>query len=1501
MRLKFYLCFLLLLSASTLFGQTITYTDDFQLTPVTLTKDVALINGKVAYTGIGTDKLDHTWTYVLRWCSDYHNLGYGAWIIGGLEDLNSGDCFVGNPYFFNKRATMVPPGKDTGGWEKPGTDAPAAPGTGLLNLSGMGIYGAPTIASTTTKSQLASITVVLGGEVLLEGGETTTRGVVYNTSTNPTLTNSNATMGTGVGLFSQSVSGLIPTTTYFAKAYATNTYTNSLGASFTGTVYGNEISFVTETPVITATSTSTVSSSTFGTASASPGSFTVSGANMAAGILVSAPPGFEISLNSGGVYSPSITVGSSGTISNTTVYVRLTATTGAGTYSGNINLTSGYAVAKTSTIGSTTVSAYPIAIKANNISKNYGVLLATSTGSTEFTVSSGTLQNGNTISSISLTPGTGAAANANVNTYTGTLAPSSAVGANGFLTSNYNITYTGGDITVNPITLTYLATTASRTYGTANSIFSGAVTGFANGETLASATTGTLVFTTAAIATSNVGTYAINGTGLTANNGNYTFVQSSSNATKLSVTPATLTYIADQASRNYGSVNPIFTGLVTGFLNGENQGSATTGTLAFASTAIATSNVGDYAVNGTGLTANNGNYVFVQAAANSIKLTITPATLTYNATSGSRSYGSANPIFTGSVTGFVNGETLASATTGTLVFTTGATATSNVGTYAINGSGLTANNSNYVLVQAAGNATALSITPAILTYFATSASRSYGSTNPIFTGSVTGFANGENQASATTGTFAFTTAATATSNVGNYAINGSGLTANNGNYIFIQASVNSTALSIHPAILTYTANLKSRTYGSANPAFSGTLTGFVNGETQASATTGTLTFTTAATSMSNVGDYAITGAGLTANNGNYTFTQNIGNSTAFSITQAVLTYTANTASKTYGSVNPIFSGTLSGFVNGETQVSATTGTLTFTTTATATSNVGSYVINGSGLTANNGNYAFLQTGTNSSAFTINSATLIYVANTSSRAYGDANPVFSGTVTGFVNGETQATATTGTLIFTSTANSTSNVGNYAITGTGLSANNYTFSQAIGNSTALTVDKAVVTLTLNNLTPTYDGTAKPVTVTTNPAGLSGITITYDGSTTLPVLAGTYSVIAHLDHINYIAVDATGNLVIDKLAIAVSATAKSKTYGDVDPALIYTFSPALVTGDSFTGDISRAAGENIGNYTIGLGTLALNSNYSLTYTGANLSIGKQTIAVVAVAKSKTYGDIDPALTYTFTPALVAGDSFTGDISRALGESICNYVIGQGSLALSNNYILTYTGANLSIGKQTIAVVAVDKSKTYGDIDPALTYTFTPALVTGDSFTGDISRASGENIGNYAIGLGTLALNSNYSLTYTGANLSIGKQTIAVVAVAKNKTYGDIDPSLTYTFTPALVTGDSFTGDISRAAGENIGNYTIGLGTLALNSNYSLTYTGANLSIGKQTIAVVAVAKNKTYGDVDPSLTYTFTPVLVTGDSFTGDISRALGESIGNYPISQGSLALNNNYVLT
>src|SRR5579862_1083294 len=103
--------------------------------------------------------------------------------------------------------------------------------------------------------------------------------------------------------------------------------------------------------------------------------------------------------------------------------------------------------------------------------------------------------------------------------------------------------------------------------------------------------------------------------------------------TTANITPATLTYTATPASRAYGASNPAFTGTVTGFVGTDNQGNATTGILTFTSPATTSSPAGSYAINGSGLTANNNNYTFVQAAGNATALTVTKVdqTITFGA------------------------------------------------------------------------------------------------------------------------------------------------------------------------------------------------------------------------------------------------------------------------------------------------------------------------------------------------------------------------------------------------------------------------------------------------------------------------------------------------------------------------------------------------------------------------------------------------------------------------------------------------------------------------------------------------------------------------------------------------------------------------------------------------------------------------------------------------------------------------------------------------------
>jgi hypothetical protein len=212
------------------------------------------------------------------------------------------------------------------------------------------------------------------------------------------------------------------------------------------------------------------------------------------------------------------------------------------------------------------------------------------------------------------------------------------------------------------------------------------------------------------------GPYAINEGSLA--NSNYTIAYTGSN---LTITPASLTVAANAQSKLYGSVDPSLTYQVSGLQFTDTKGSVLSGALSRTTGETVAS--GPYAINEGSLAANS-NYTIAYTGSN---LTITPAVLTYVANSSVSAFGSSLPSYSGIVTGFVNGDTLTSATTGVLTWIARATQGSQPGTYSINGSGLTAVHNDYSFVQAAGNAAALLIEAAIAPPFITQLPVSAGS------------------------------------------------------------------------------------------------------------------------------------------------------------------------------------------------------------------------------------------------------------------------------------------------------------------------------------------------------------------------------------------------------------------------------------------------------------------------------------------------------------------------------------------------------------------------------------------------------------------------------------------------------------------------------------------------------------------------------------------------------------------------------------------------------
>src|SRR5262249_25123279 len=229
----------------------------------------------------------------------------------------------------------------------------------------------------------------------------------------------------------------------------------------------------------------------------------------------------------------------------------------------------------------------------------------------------------------------------------------------------------------------------------------------------------------------------------------------------------------------------------------------------------------------------------------------------------------------------------------------------------------------------------------------------------------------------------------------------------------------------------------------------------------------------------------------------------------------------------------------------------------------------------------------------------------------------------------------------------------------------------------------------------------------------------------------------------------------------------------------------------------------------------------NYTFNTTASTTAdITARALTVTADSQTEIYGSIDPTLTYQVTSgSLVGGDGFSGSLTRAPGEDVGSYALQQGTLTAGGNYDLTYVGANLAITPATLTVTANPQTKVYGQSDPALTYGVSGlqfADTAAGVLTGSLSRAVGEHVGSYAISQGTLAADSDYTITFTGSTLTITSYAFTYQIGNDSQTYSS--PANLATDLPATiatgVNGETLaisyasTGDTTTA---HVGSYAI------------------------------------------------------------------------------------------
>jgi len=433
------------------------------------------------------------------------------------------------------------------------------------------------------------------------------------------------------------------------------------------------------------------------------------------------------------------------------------------------------------------------------------------------------------------------------------------------------------------------------------------------------------------------------------------------------------------------------------------------------------------------------------------------------------------------------------------------------------------------------------------------------------------------------------------------------------------------------------------------------------------------------------------------------------------INKAILTATADDKLKEYGDVNPVFTYAYAGFKNSETSAVLTVEP-TASSIAATTTNVGSVDIDVTGGLDANYDFSYVK-----GTLTIGKATLTVTADDKLKEYGDVNPVFTYAYAGFKNSETSAVLTVEPTA-SSIATSTTNVGSVDIDVAGGLDANYDFSYVKGT---LTIGKATLTATADDKLKEY-GDANPVftysyggfknsetsaVLTVEPIASSIATSTTNvGTVDIDVAGG-------LDA-NYDFSYVKGTLNIGKVTLIATADDKLKEYGDENPVFTYSYAgfknsetAAVLTVEPTASSIATTT-SNVGSVDIDVAG-GLDANYDFSYVKGVLTIGKATLTATADDKTREYGDANPEFTYVYAGFKNSETSEVLTVEPS-ASSIATTTSNVGTVdievngGLDDNYDFLYAKGTLTIGKATLTATADDKTKEYGDENPAFTIAY-------------------------------------------------------------------------------------------------------------------------------------------------------------------------------------------------
>ena len=515
---------------------------------------------------------------------------------------------------------------------------------------------------------------------------------------------------------------------------------------------------------------------------------------------------------------------------------------------------------------------------------------------------------------------------------------------------------------------------------------------------------------------------------------------------------------------------------------------------------------------------------------------------------------------------------------------------------------------------------------------------------------------------------------------------------------------------------------------------------------------------------------------------------------------------------------------------------------------TSPKDAGEYVVT---ITIDETNYTGSITGT----LTITPREVILTAQDATSVYGEAFSGLNYSQNGFLEGEE--------VEFELTCDYENKANEYVIDFVRKDVKNYSITYNTATYT-VTPRELVVTI-LENQGKTFGEADTEIKYT-----LSGNLSTDEVTVTLTREEGNdvgeYAIkVASISNPNYVVtLDGDPYYYITAMNVILRANDQTITYGDDLPnfseevSKFYTVLYGEPQADlEITLSTTATAGADAGQYAITI-TCGNTKNYQVTTIPGILTIKKADLNVEILDASKAYGEADPELKYN------AGVVLMGAPSREAGEAVGTYTITLGTLS-HKNYNLTPTNGTFTINKAPVTITANNVSSVYSEGDAELTFT-TDIAVDLTKFTGTLVRESGTDAGEYAISLGTL--NSDcYEITFTPGTYTITKRVAVVTFSNVSKTYGTADPEFIYKVSGVL-NGEEINVVVSRAEGENVGEYTITATTDS--KNYTLNVLPATLNITKANAVISVNDRTFTYDgsskdvratlNIDGELTYRY-----------------------------------------